>query len=280
MGNPRDAFELFTTEDEARAEVLAKDLEKANRSRRAMGAAITRAVKERLEERKLLGEIPSVIAMGDPDWRPGLLGLVANSVAEEYERPVFLWGREGALTMKGSCRAGGNGISVVALIEAAGDTFVSGGGHKASGGFTLADHAVFDFEPRMVAALASLPPQEGADRFSHADGELFASDATREMLSRLEKLSPFGMGNPKPVFAFRDVTVERISWFGKSEEHLKISVSHDRTTIEAVSFYAKRELGKGCLDLAIGKRASVLGNLERDQFARGQPVRLRLVAIS
>lgn len=280
MGNPRDAFELFTTDDEVRADELAKELEKANRSRRALGASITRAVKERLEEKRAAGAIPSVIAMGDPDWRPGLLGLVANSVAEEYERPVFLWGREGGTTMKGSCRAGSNGISVVALIEAAGDTFVSGGGHKASGGFTLADHAVFDFETRMEAALASLPAHEAADRFSHADGELFASDATRDLLLRLEKLSPFGMGNPKPVFAFRDVTIERVSWFGKAGEHLKISLRHDHTSLEGVSFYAKRELGKSCTNLEVGKRASVLGNLERDQFARGTPIRLRLVAIS
>lgn len=277
MGNPRDAFELFTTSDEVRAEELAKLLEAANRSRRAKGAAITRAVKERLEERG--GSLPPVIAMGDPEWRPGLLGLVANSIAEEYERPVFLWGREGGFTMKGSCRAGG-GISVVALIEAAGDTFVSGGGHKASGGFTLADYAVFDFEERMARALASL--RHGADErdAKHADAELFASDATRELLQKLDRLSPFGMGNPKPVFAFRDILIERVSWFGKGEEHLKLTIAHDRATLEAVVFYAKRELGKSCLELAAGKRVSVLGSLERDQFARGAPVRLRLVSIA
>jgi len=279
MGNPRDAFELFTTEDETRADTLAKDLEKANRSRRALGASITRAVKERLEEKRLSTGIPVIIAIGDPDWRPGLLGLVANSVAEEYGRPVFLWGREGGTTMKGSCRAGPGGASVVALIESAGDTFVSGGGHKASGGFTLADHAVFDFETRMAIALASLPPQDEFDALAHADGELFVEDATKELLKRLERLSPFGMGNPKPVFAFRDVTIERVSWFGKSEEHLKLGISHAGSTIEGMTFYAKRQLGRGCENLAAGKRVSVLGNLERDQFARGQPIRLRLVSI-
>src|SRR6185295_4472484 len=100
MGDPRDAFELFTTSDEARAEELAKKLESVNRSRRAHGSAITRAVHERLAAKKEQGELPPVIVMGDPDWRPGLLGLVANSVAEEYQRPVFLWGREGGTTLK------------------------------------------------------------------------------------------------------------------------------------------------------------------------------------
>lgn len=279
MGNPRDAFELFTTEDEARADELAKILEQANRSRRAKGAAITRAVKERLAVRGESSALPSVIAMGDPDWRPGLLGLVANSVAQEYERPVFLWGREGGTTMKGSCRAGSAGVSVVALIEAAGDTFVSGGGHKASGGFTLADNAVFDFEERMEHALLSLALDSEDSVIAQADAELTARDATRELLSRLERLAPFGMGNPKPVFAFRDALVERVSWFGKAGEHLKITVLHTDVSLEAISFYAKRELGKACLSLAEGARVSVLGSLEKDQFTRGQPIRLRIVSL-
>lgn len=281
MGNPRDAFELFTTDDEVRANELAKELEKVNRSRRASGAAITRAAKERLEERALAGTIPPVIAMGDPDWRPGLLGLVANSLAEEYERPVFLWGREGGTTLKGSCRAGRKGISVVALIEAAVDTFEQGGGHAASGGFTLRDDAVFDFEARMAAALETLAHAGIAAEPIRADGELNAQVTLREVLKRLERLAPYGMNNPKPIFAFRDVTLRNVSWFGKANEHLKLSVARDEfESVDAVAFYARRELGKSCETLEAGKRATLLGSLERDQFARGQPVRLRLVAIS
>jgi single-stranded-DNA-specific exonuclease len=281
MGNPRDAFELFTTENEVRANELAKELEKINRSRRSIAGAITRAVHERLLERKLAGTIPPVIAMGDPDWRPGLLGLVANSVAEEYGRPVFLWGREGGTTLKGSCRAGRKGLSVVALIQAAEETFVSGGGHAASGGFTLLDSAVFDFETRMERALASLSLADADEVLEHADGELGGSDVARTVLSALERLAPYGMNNPRPVFALRDITVSRISWFGKGGEHLKLSIARSEfDTMEAIAFFARRELGKRCELLEEGKCMTVLGHLERDQFVRGQPVRLRLTALS
>lgn len=281
MGNPRDAFELFTTDDEVRADELAKELEKINRSRRAHGAAITRAAKERLETRLAEGVLPPVIAMGDPDWRPGLLGLVANSLAEEYERPVFLWGREGGVTLKGSCRAGRKGISVVALIEAAEDTFVSGGGHAASGGFTLRDDAVFDFEARMGKALTSLNMDETEAAGAHADHELNLKEATSTFLKRLERLAPFGMGNPKPVFLFRDVAISNVSWFGKSGEHLKLRIMRDEfESMDAIAFYARRDLGKSCETLAPGMSAHLLASLERDQFSRGQPVRLRLFGVS
>ncbi|KND51477.1 MAG: single-stranded-DNA-specific exonuclease RecJ [Parcubacteria bacterium C7867-007] len=286
MGDPRDAFELFTTSDESRADTLAKELEKTNRSRKASGAAVTRAAHERLERKKEEnnGELPPVIAMGDPDWRPGLLGLVANSLAEEYERPVFLWGREGSTTAKGSCRAGRKGVSVVELMTLAEDIFVEAGGHAASGGFTLKDDAVFTFEEHLCDAFRKISPISLANRVSMADYAISSADQLSTLLSRTEKLAPFGMDNPKPLFALQGCEVSQVSWFGKGEEHLRVRVTRDdgfnRTDIEAITFFARRDLGKDYERLEIGKPATLLGTLERDTYTRGQPVRMRLIAIA
>lgn len=284
MGNPRDAFELFTTSSETRAEELAKELEKTNRSRRASGAAVTRAVHERLREREEQGELPPVLVMGDPDWRPGLLGPIASSIADEYERPVFLWGREGGDTLKGSCRTGRKDVSLVALMQAASDLFDDAGGHALSGGFTLKDEAVFTLEEKLCEALAALPPSEGAEGQVLADAELLAAEAPLAHLSRVERLAPFGMGNPKPAYVLHDVKLQKVSWFGKGEEHLRISIvrsdGFDDATMEAIAFYAKRSLGKRCTKLEEGSTISLLGTLERDQFSRGQPARLRIIALS
>lgn len=286
MGDPRDAFELFTTSDEARADELAKKLEAVNRSRKASGAAVTRAAHERLEKRKeeLGGELPTVIAMGDPDWRPGLLGLVANSLAEEYERPVFLWGREGSTTAKGSCRAGGNSVSLVELMALADDVFEEAGGHAASGGFTLKDDAVFTFEEKMCEAFAKLPPTTLADSTMIADYAIEHADELGALLKRTEQLAPYGMGNPKPLFALQHCDIAKVSWFGKGEEHLRVLAIRDdgfsRAELEAITFFAKRELGKSIAQLEVGKPATLLGTLERDTFTRGRPVRMRLVAIA
>jgi len=284
MGDPRDAFELFTTSDESRAEILAKELEKINRSRRALGGAVTRAVHERLKERKEKGELPPVIVMGDPGWRPGLLGPIASSIADEYECPVFLWGREGGTTLKGSCRTGRKDVSLVALMQAASDVFDEAGGHAASGGFTVKDDAIFTFEEKLCEALASLPPREGIDASVFADAELLAAEKPSMHLKRVERLAPFGMGNPKPAYVLHDVKLQKVSWFGKGEEHLRIQIMRsDGFTdeiMEAIAFYAKRELGERCTKLEEGSTISVLGNLERDTFSKGQPVRLRIIALS
>jgi single-stranded-DNA-specific exonuclease len=284
MGDPRDAFLLLSTTDEAEADELAKKLESLNRSRRATAGAITRAVHDRLLERKSEGkELSSVIAMGDPDWRPGLLGLVANGIAEEYGRPVFLWGREGNDTMKGSCRSGPGNANVVELMQAAGDTFLGFGGHKASGGFSVAPDAVFNLEERLAAALASLPKEDERE-VVRADLSMTPDQVSKDLLKRIGKLAPYGMKNPKPSIAFNEAYIEQVSWFGKAGEHLRIAIrrGHEEfpePAIEAMTFFAKRQLGDRAEKLEKGQTISLLAHLEEDTFTRGQPLRLRIVEI-
>ena len=66
-------------------------LNKINDERKGVVAGIVKEIKKRITK---IGELKEVIVMGNPQWRPALLGLVANSIVEEYDRPVFLWGRE------------------------------------------------------------------------------------------------------------------------------------------------------------------------------------------
>lgn len=284
MGEPWDAFELLTTEDETRADELAKKLEATNRSRKAQAAAVTRAVTERLAERAQEGaELPRVIAMGDPDWRPGLLGTVANNVAEQYGRPVFLWGREGTGTVKGSCRAGHPAISLVELMTATPDTFLDFGGHRASGGFSVRDDAVFFLEERLSHALETLGVPDASSLVQSVDAEITLGEEPRRALARIEQLAPFGMDNPRPVFAVTGAVLTDIAWFGKGGEHLRLTLlrddGFDRGSMEAIAFFARRDLGTAPDALTVGAPLTLLGNLERDMFTRGRPVRLRIVAL-
>lgn len=277
MGDAHEAFRLFTTTDENTATELAKKLERANRQRKAEAGAITRAVHARLKER---GEVRSVIALGDPEWRPALLGLVANTIADEYERPVFLWGREGNMRLKGSMRSGGP-THALDLMRAAENTFADFGGHAAAGGFTVLDDAVFFLEDKLVEAHARLETKESDLLAAHADAVLAPEDATHTLLKKIERLAPYGMQNPKPVFLLREIVVRDISRFGKSEEHLKLKIdtNEGRGSIDAVTFFVKGAIARAAEALTQGSRANMLVHLERDTFARGNPVRLRLLDI-
>ncbi|MBI4088906.1 single-stranded-DNA-specific exonuclease RecJ [Candidatus Kaiserbacteria bacterium] len=286
MGDARDAFHLFTATNENEAEELAKKLEAANRQRRAAAGAITRAVHTRIKER---GEPRAIIALGDPEWRPSLLGLVAGTIAEEYERPVFLWGREGLPAgrqgtgkLKGSVRSGG-ATHILELMRAAEKTFVEFGGHAAAGGFTVRDTEVFFLEDRLVLALRSLGEEGEApssDAFAQrADALLTPEEVTVPFLTKVERLSPFGAANPKPVFLLRDALVREISHFGKAQEHLKLKIdSHEgNESVDAVTFFIKGPMKRAAETIIPGSRAHLLAHLERDTFSRTNPVRLRLL---
>ncbi len=276
MGDAFDAFHLLTTSDEDLADTLAKKLEAANRKRKAEAGAITRAVHERLKARS---ELQSVIALGDPSWRPALLGLVANGIAEEYDRPVFLWGREGNGSTKGSVRSAG--VHALELMQTAVDTFVEFGGHAAAGGFTVRETAVFDLEDRLAHAHAQVVAKQNVlDDFSeHADAVITPEEIDLTLLKHLEKLAPFGMENPKPIFFVRDAVVQAVSQFGKGSEHLKLTIAGGEKNIDAIVFFAKGSLAHTALALPSGAHVNLLAHLERDLFSRGQPVRLRLLKL-
>ena len=278
MGDALDAFRLFTTTDENEADLLVKKLEKANRTRKAEAGAITRAVHSRLKDR---GEMREVIALGDPEWRPALLGLVAGGIADEYDRPVFLWGREGNGSIKGSVRSGG-GTHALELMRAAEKTFVECGGHAAAGGFTVRDDAIFFLEDRLVDAYARLGKKEEEDDLSqYVDAVITVEEAIESFLKKTERLSPFGIQNSKPVFLLREAVVSEISHFGKGEEHLKLKIGspYGNTAIDAVTFFIKGSLARSVAALSLGSRVNILAHLERDTFSRGNPVRLRLLNI-
>ncbi|MFA7302496.1 MAG: single-stranded-DNA-specific exonuclease RecJ [Candidatus Paceibacterota bacterium] len=274
MGDAIDAFKLFTTGSEVEADELAKKLDAANRKRKAEAGAITRAVHDRLKER----ELRSVIALGDPEWRPALLGLVANNIADEHGRPVFLWGKEGNNSIKGSVRSGG-AVHALKLMEAAEGAFTQFGGHAAAGGFTVLETAVFDLEDRLVLAHEKIvnTAEDEDDLSLHADGVLTPEEVHTRFLTQIEKLAPYGMDNPRPIFLLQDVTIKEVAPFGKGKEHLKLTIDASARDLHAIVFFAKGTLATTINSLSSGSRVNLLAHLERDTFSRTNPVRLRLL---
>jgi single-stranded-DNA-specific exonuclease len=273
MDDPELAFRLLTTEDPVEAEALASELEALNRSRRTAVATITKEVKRRLAAKS---SHPSVIVLGDPAWRPALLGLVANSVVEEYGRPVFLWGREHSTVIKGSCRSDGT-VNLVSLMEEARGTFLEFGGHAFSGGFSLTHESVLTFESQLLSAHETVPKEEGEREERFVDGVLAIEDLSDILLRTLEQFAPFGMGNEKPLFHFPEVRLREVVWFGKGEEHLKLRCATERGTREAIAFFAARDLGEEARSVRAGQEVSLLGNVERD--TRTRVPRIRIVDI-
>lgn len=271
MGHPRDAFKLLVAENEEEAHSFAIHLDNINQERKGVVAGIVKEAKKRIKEKfENFGE-KKVIVLGNPDWRPALLGLAANSIAEEYNRPVFLWGREGGEFIKGSCRSDGT-TNLVAIMEGAKDALLEFGGHKLSGGFSVDHEKIHSLEEALIDAATHTV---NSDLVCEVDAEITLAHVTEQVANEINRLAPFGTGNEKPIFIIRDVIPERISRFGKTKEHLSITFRDGGNTARAISFFTSPDQFGDLLQEGI--KTNLVANLEKSDFGGRREIRLRIV---
>ncbi len=257
MDKPDTAARLLATLDTVEAAGIAEELNRINDERKGVVAAIVKEANKRMLESPIDGP---VIVMGNPKWRPGVLGLVANSLMEAHGKPVFLWGREGGDTIKGSCRSDGS-VSVVDLMAAAGDVFLGFGGHTASGGFSVSQERVHELAPRLTAAYELLRAKASVRADVVIDRQVDVAEishAHRDLL----KLAPFGVANAKPLFVFPGVSIGNTKMFGKTQNHLDMSLEKNGARISGIAFFSTRD--SFTKPVASGERADIVGHIESD----------------
>ncbi len=272
MDTPEDAFHMLRTKDEGEAGAYARHLEKLNNERKGVVAGMAKEVKKRMHG---MVEHPPVIVLGNPEWRPSLVGLVANSLAEEFRRPVFLWGRDGRGILKGSCRSDGV-VSTLRLMEAAREVFIEFGGHHFSGGFAVHEHLIHSLQDALLGAYETRPDvREPVTLLSYVDAALTLEDIDTALMRTLEALAPFGEENPKPLFSFPSVTPSQVLQFGKTGDHTKIVFETKRGKQEAIAFFKIPE------DFNVvpeaGKPLTLIGHVETSYFRGRRDVRIRIV---
>jgi single-stranded-DNA-specific exonuclease len=273
MGHARDAFRLLATDDGAEAVVLAEELDRINTERKTVVAVMKREIKRRIEH---LGEPKEVIVMGNPEWKPSLLGLVAGGLAEEFNRPVFLWGREEGITIKGSCRSGG-GVSVYEVMKYASENFIEYGGHMQAGGFSVSEEAVHTLEAALIESHKKVAGA-GTQIERFVDAELTAREVTWDTYRGIARLAPFGEGNPKPIFIMRDAMLVGARTFGKGNEHLEISIDNNGgRPVKAIAFFSTLE--SFGTPLTEGAHVSLIVHVEASYFRGSSELRLRLVDV-
>ncbi len=275
MDVPLRAFELLATRNPVLARDRAAHLAGLNAERKQEVARMTKEAKRLLEKRTLR----EVIVVGNPNWRVGVAGIVANQLAETYDRPAFVWGKEGSSVIKGSCRSDGR-TSVFELMCATREgIFIDRGGHEFSGGFSVEGEAIHFLEEALVIAYREMPKTQKEKISPEPDATLSLSDVTEETFAAIDLLAPFGEGNPRPIFRFEHVVVDRVEQFGKTRNHLKLTLRDSSgKRCEAIAFF-KSIADYPHADISPGKKITLLAVMEKSYF-RGRPeLRLRIVDI-
>lgn len=274
MADPMKAFELLSTKDNAEARALSDNLAKINNERKTMVAHIMKNVKNILSKR----EEKSLIVIGNPNWRIGVLGIVAAKITEEYKKPAFVWGGNGNGEIHGSCRGYGN-INLVEVMTLLPENSLLGfGGHKGAGGFHVSHEEIHFLEERLLTVIDNISTTEEDIKDYIVDANITVDDVTNENFNVINKLAPFGMGNPKPTFLLKGVKISGIKEFGKEKNHLELSFKNSRgKDIKAISFFKTRESFSP--RLLIGLDIDMVVTFEMNTFAGKNELRLRIIDI-
>ncbi len=218
LAHAKEALELLLTDDPARAETLARELNELNLRRQAVTREAVAQAKAALPP---LSDDDRVLVI-EGNWQSGIVGLVAGRLTQEFHRPALVIER-GERTSRGSARSIPAFNMVEALRKQDGllDKY---GGHAGAAGFSLPTSNLAAFSEalrqygREVLVPSDLRPT------LEIEAELEASEFNFGLLEHLDQLEPFGIGNPQPRFVLRGLTVAESSVVGRDQSHLKLQL--------------------------------------------------------
>ena len=221
MDVARDVIELFSVKDPARAREIANKLDQLNGDRQEEERRILQSITAHFDEEPTLRDAFCMVIDGD-GWHRGVIGITATRVVERYGRPALVISRNGE-------EAHGSGRSIRAFhllnaLESCADLFTRFGGHSHAVGFSLPAANLPELRTRLddyARASLTLADFEPALNF---DAELALDQVTPEFFNLLQRLEPFGVGNPQPVFAARSVRLMASPRIMK-DKHVKLKLA-------------------------------------------------------
>ena len=242
--------ELLLSDDMARASELAQYLDTVNRERQAVQAQIYEEAKAAIDsDGGMNGRWAIVLA--SERWHPGVVGIVASKLVEEYGRPTVLIGLEGSAGK-------GSGRSIAAFhlyraLEVCQQHLAGFGGHEHAAGIRIERTQVPAFRDALNrVASAQLTAEDGAPLLA-IDAEVRLDEIDESLLDYIARLEPFGEGNPPPVLVARGAEVVGApALVGQEQQHLRLTLRQGNASIRAIGFGMGKQLAQaksGKLDI-------------------------------
>ena len=233
--------ELLRTTDEGRAEAIAEELDRLNGDRRhteqriLFEAEAQVAAVEGARAEAGLGSSPAFVVAGD-GWHPGVVGIVASRLADRHHRPVVV-----VAFAEGAGSGTGSGRSIPAFdllggLDACAAHLERHGGHRAAAGCTLAKDALEAFRAAFCAHAEAVLTPEDLVKSERADAVVAGDELGLGLAEELERLAPFGMGNPEPRLLVPSARLRDPRPMGGEGRHLRFTVEAGGRRASAIAF--------------------------------------------
>lgn len=253
-----DGLRLICTKDTSRAHEIATKLELLNKERQKITKDGVFEATRMIEDNQWHND--QVIVVANANWHEGILGLIAGKTTERLYRPtIALSHSEGVL--KGSARSV-KGFNIVDAIQANSKHILQAGGHAMAAGLSLEPANLDAFRTAINAYAQQHFPDGLPEKELTVDCSLPDALLHLDTYEAIETLSPFGLGNPKPVFTSGTITVAQTKTMGSDQSHLKIIGEHTLGKVEMVGF----GMGAAYSHLSEGTKISAAFTLEKNTY--------------
>lgn len=245
------AVELLLADSEEDAFLLAEFLDKRNSERRGIEERILNDATRMVESVPEYSNSNSLV-LSSREWHRGVVGIVASSLAGSYGKPAFLISVDEKGVGRGSGRSFG-GINIFSVLSKCRDLLVEFGGHAYAAGVTILEEKVDLFRERFLEELEK--SGQKPESKLNIDSEISLASIDDTLVSEIESLSPFGEGNPEPLFLSKAVSV--VSQNLLKNQHVMFRVKKNGPVFSCIWFYASQKRLPEKMDLVFSLRFNV-----------------------
>ena len=256
MGHADEALKLFLSDDVYEVNELTKKLNQFNTMRQEKEKSIYKDAIEQIENNKLYKK--NAIIVGGKNWHHGVIGIVSSKITDLYFKPSILLCYEDDLA-KGSGRSI-PGFDLHEALMKCQDQIQKFGGHAMAIGITLKKSNIENFSKEFEKVVDEANIQDIIPVIN-ISARITLSDISKEIVTSLSELEPFGEENKMPIFAFKNLKIDSIRSLSEGK-HIKMILREENTIINAIGF----NLGHLTEEFKIGDKIDVAGNLEINSF--------------
>jgi single-stranded-DNA-specific exonuclease len=235
MGHAKLAAEMLTEADPGRAIEIATYLESQNRARQAIEKQILEQALAQVETGGFAADGKCGIVVGDENWHPGVIGIVAARLVDRFHRPAIVV----ALT-NGHGQGSGRSITgfhLAQALDACGKYLESHGGHEMAAGLKLTSTKFADFRAAFCRYAASMLTPEMLVPELRLDALADLSQISAALVTDLARLGPFGQQNRRPILCLRDLELSGLPRrVGKTGDHLQLHLRQGNRFIKCIAF--------------------------------------------
>ncbi|PAV28939.1 single-stranded-DNA-specific exonuclease RecJ [Virgibacillus profundi] len=231
LQNAELAVELLMTDDEMEAAEIADEINRLNEERKQIVSGIVKEAEKMVQT----GEKSGVIIVAKEGWNEGVLGIVASRLVRKFDRPaIVLAVKKETSEVKGSARS----IPAFDLFNNCmkiRNLFTHFGGHSQAAGMTFPLENVNVIQEKLNEIINEQLTEDDFKQVIEINDSISVTDINEKLVNDINKLAPFGMKNPKPIFQIKDIPASARQ-IGSNQNHLKLQFRQDNVSLEGIGF--------------------------------------------